>query len=140
MQRAEATRESPALLPDFSIGGERVVLDEVAGRQGLPAEIVMDNGPEFTGRALFAWSARTGVRLCFIQPGKPIQNAFVESFIGRLRGECLNQHWFGSLPEAPGSSKLGGSTTTASDRTARSATRRRRALQRRAHATKQSSS
>ena len=60
----------------------------------------MDNGPEFTGRALFAWSARTGVRLRFIQPGKPTQNAFVESFIGRFRDECLNQHWFGSLVEA----------------------------------------
>jgi putative transposase len=60
----------------------------------------MDNGPEFTGHALFAWSARTGVRLRFIQPGKPIQNAFVESFIGRFRDECVNQHWFGSLAEA----------------------------------------
>ena len=76
------------------------VLDELAARHGLPEEIVMDNGPEFTGRALFAWSARTGVRLRFIQPGKPIQNAFVESFIGRFRDECLNQHWFGSLDEA----------------------------------------
>jgi Integrase core domain len=52
------------------------------------------------GRALFAWSARTGVRLHFIQPGKPIQNTFAESFIGRFRNECLNQHWFGSLAEA----------------------------------------
>jgi putative transposase len=98
----DATRESPALLADFAIGGERVVrvLDELACRHGLPEEIVMDNGPEFTGRALFAWSARTGVRLRFIQPGKPIQNAFVESFIGRFRDECLSQHWFGSLAEA----------------------------------------
>jgi putative transposase len=98
----DATRESPALLADFAIGGERVVrvLDELAAQHGLPEEIVMDNGPEFTGRALFAWSARTGVRLRFIQPGKPIQNAFVESFIGRFRDECLNQHWFGSLAEA----------------------------------------
>ena len=80
----DATRESPPLLPDFSISGERVVrlLDEVACRHSLPAEIVIDNGPEFTGRPLFAWSARTGVRLRFIQLGKPIQNAFVESFIG----------------------------------------------------------
>jgi putative transposase len=98
----DATRESPALLADFSIGAERIVrvLDELACRHGLPEEIVIDNGPEFTGRALFAWSARTGVRLRFIRPGKPIQNGFVESFIGRFRGECLNQHWFGSLPEA----------------------------------------
>ena len=98
----DATRESPALLPDFAIGGEQVVrlLDDLACRHGLPEEIVMDNGPESTGRALFAWSARTGVRLRFIQPGKPIQNAFAESFIGRFRDECLNQHWFGSLAEA----------------------------------------
>ena len=98
----DGTRESPALLADFSIGGTRVVrlLDELADQHGLPEEIVMDNGPEFTGRALFAWSARTGVRLRFIQPGKPIQNAFVESFIGRFRDQCLNQHWFGSLAEA----------------------------------------
>ena len=96
----DATRESPALLPDFAIGGEQVVrlLDDLACRHGLPEEIVMDNGPESTGRALFAWSARTGLR--FIQPGKPIQNAFAESFIGRFRDECLNQHWFGSLAEA----------------------------------------
>ena len=59
----------------------------------------MDNGPEFTGRALFDWSARPGVRLRFIQPGKPIQNAFVQSFIGRFR-ESLNQHWFRWLAEA----------------------------------------
>jgi putative transposase len=76
------------------------VLHEFACRHGLPEEIVMDNGPEFTGRALFAWSARTGVRLRFIQPGKPIQNAFLESFIGRFRHECLNQHWFGFFAEA----------------------------------------
>jgi integrase-like protein len=85
----------------------------------------MDNGPEFTGRALFAWSARTGVRLRFIQPGKPIQNAFVESFIGRFRDECLNQHWFGCSPRPRGSSRPGANTTTASDRTVRSATSRR---------------
>jgi putative transposase len=71
----DGTRESPALLADFSIGGAPVVrlLDELACRHRLPAEIVMDNGPEFTGRALFAWSARTGVRLGFIPPGKPFR-------------------------------------------------------------------
>jgi putative transposase len=62
----------------------------------LPKETVMVNGPEFTDRPLLAWSARTGVRLRFVQPRRPIQNAFVESFIGRARNECLNQHWFGS--------------------------------------------
>ena len=57
-------------------------------------------GPELTSKAMFLWSQRTGVRLRFIEPGKPIQNAYVESFIGRFRDECLNEHWFGSLAEA----------------------------------------
>src|SRR6266404_9813209 len=62
--------------------------------------IVLDNGPEFRGRALAAWSAERGVRLQFIQPGKPVQNAYVESFNGRLRDECLNANWFTSLSDA----------------------------------------
>ena len=64
---------------------------------GLPEEIVLDNAPEGTSRAMFGWSERAGVGLRFIEPGTPIQNAFVESFNGRLRDECLNQHWFRSL-------------------------------------------
>ena len=67
---------------------------------GLPEEIVLDNGPEGTSRAMFDWSERTGVRLRFIEPGKPVQNAFVESFNGKLRDECLNLHWFRSLHHA----------------------------------------
>jgi putative transposase len=59
-----------------------------------------DNGPEFRGRALAAWSAERGVRLEFIQPGKPVQNAYVESCNGRLRDECLNANWFTSLSDA----------------------------------------
>ena len=61
---------------------------------------MLDNGPEGTSRAMFDWSERTGVRLRFIEPGKLVQNAFVESFNGRLRDECLNQHWFRSLRHA----------------------------------------
>ena len=61
---------------------------------------MLDNGPEGTSRAMFDWSERTGVRLRFIEPGKPVQNAFVESFNGRLRDECLNQHWFRWLRRA----------------------------------------
>ena len=75
-------------------------LDELAGHLGLPEEIVLDNGPEGTSRAMFDWSERTGVRLRFIEPGKPVQNAFVESFNGRMRDECLNLHWFRSLRHA----------------------------------------
>lgn len=89
--RGQHARE-PGAPGRLLISGAQVarLLDELACRHGLPAEIVMDNGPEFTGRALFAWSARTGVRLRFIQPGKPIRNAFVGSFIGRFRDECLD--------------------------------------------------
>jgi putative transposase len=72
-------------------------LDDLALLHGLPEEIVLDNGPEGTSRAMFDWSERTGVRLRFIEPGKPVQNAFVESLNGKLRDECLNLHWFRSL-------------------------------------------
>jgi putative transposase len=96
------TRECPAIEVDTSLGGLRVrrVLDRVAGERGLPEAIVLDNGPEFRGRALAAWSEERGVRLEFIQPGKPVQNAYVESFNGRLRDECLNANWFTSLNDA----------------------------------------
>ena len=76
------------------------MLDRIASERGLPEAIVLDNGPEFRGRALAAWSEERGVRLEFIQPGKPVQNAYVESFNGRLRDECLNANWFTSLSDA----------------------------------------
>src|SRR5256886_16267806 len=60
----------------------------------LAPTIVVDNGPEFAGRVLDAWAYRRGITLAFIQPGKPTQNAFIESFNSRLRDECLNAHWF----------------------------------------------
>jgi putative transposase len=97
------TRESLAIEVDTSIAGERVarVLDRViAERGGQPEEIVMDNGPELTSRALDQWPYERGIRLRFIAPGKPVQNAFIESFNGRLRDECLNQHWFWSVGDA----------------------------------------
>ena len=75
-------------------------LDDLALLHGLPEEIVLGNGPEGTSGAMFDWSERTGVRLRFIEPGKPVQNAFVESFHGRLRDECLDRHWFLSLVDA----------------------------------------
>ena len=60
----------------------------------------MDNGPELTSKAMFLWSEKTGVRLDFIEPGKPMQNGFIESFNGKFRDECLNENWFTSLEEA----------------------------------------
>jgi putative transposase len=96
------TRECPAIEVDTSLGGLRVrrVLDRMASERGLPEAIVVDNGPEFRGRALAAWSEQRRVRLEFIQPGKPAQNAYIESFNGRLRDECLNANWFTSLSDA----------------------------------------
>lgn len=76
------------------------MLDRIASERGLPEAIVLDNGPEFRGRALAAWSEERGVRLEFIQPGKPTQNAYIKSFNGRLRDECLNANWFTSLSDA----------------------------------------
>ena len=96
------SRFSDEQIIDLSISGARVAryLDELGERFGLPGEIVLDNGPEGTSRAMFEWSERTGVRLRFIEPGKPVQNAFVESLNGKLRDECLNLHWFRSLRHA----------------------------------------
>jgi len=96
------TRESPAIEIDISLPGARVVrvLEDVALRRGLPQTIVMDNGPELTSRVLDQWAYAHGVELRFIDPGKPVQNAFIESFNGRFRDECLNQHWFVNLAHA----------------------------------------
>lgn len=76
------------------------VLERLVEMRGAPKAIVIDNGPEFTGRALDAWAYRRGVVLAFIQPGKPSQNAFAESFNGKFRDECLNQHWFIDIADA----------------------------------------
>ena len=85
-----------------TITGERVtrVLDYLGWSRELPEEIVLDNGPEFTSLVMDQWAHRNRVALDFIQPGKPTQNAFVESFNGKFRDECLNEHWFVSLPDA----------------------------------------
>jgi putative transposase len=96
------TRESLAIEVDTSLTGARVarVLDRVIAERGIPAAIAMDNGPELTSRALDQWAYEHGVELRFIDPGKPSQNGFIESFNGRLRDECLNEHWFTSLADA----------------------------------------
>ncbi len=98
----EGTRESPALVAARSLTGERVVsvLEHLAGVRGLPRTISVDHGTEFTSRALDAWAEQRGVTLDFIRPGKPNDNAFIESFNSRLRDECLNEHWFQTLAEA----------------------------------------
>jgi putative transposase len=96
------TRECLAIEVDTSLPGERVVrvLDRLVESGRKPHVIVLDNGPEFAGRVLDTWAVRNKVQLRFIDPGKPIQNAYIESFNARLRDECLNQHWFTSLEEA----------------------------------------
>ncbi|GHD56117.1 hypothetical protein GCM10007350_02600 [Jeongeupia chitinilytica] len=75
-------------------------LDEMARFRGYPAAIRADQGPEFTGKVLDQRAYQRGIRLKLIQPGKPTQNAFIESFNGKFRDECLNEHWFCSLMEA----------------------------------------
>lgn len=89
-------------LVDTSISGERLsrYLDGLKTERPLPGTLVMDNGPELTSKAMYFWSRRNRVKLHFIQPGKPTQNAFVESFNGRFRDGCLNQHWFKDLADA----------------------------------------
>ncbi len=96
------TRESPGLLVDTSIGGVRVTrfLDQLAEMHGLPEIMVIDQGSEFTSRAFLGWAEKRGIDLRFIDPGKPNQNAYIESFNGKFRDECLNVHWFESLEDA----------------------------------------
>jgi len=97
------TREALAIEVDTSLSGVRVarVLDRVTEERGaVPQVLVLDNGPELTSRALDQWAYKRGVRLHFIDPGKPQQNGFIESFNGKLRDECLNEHWFLSLADA----------------------------------------
>lgn len=98
----DATHEAVAIMAEHSIGGEHLtrMLDEVCSKRGRPSIIRSDNGKEFTGRAMLTWAHRNGVALKLIEPGKPNQNAYVESFNGRLRDECLNEHWFVSLSHA----------------------------------------
>lgn len=95
-------RECLATEVDTSLTGARVVrvLARLRELRGLPQVLVTDNGPEFAGQALDVWAYAQGVKLHFIEPGKPVQNAFIESFNGKMRDECLNEHWFTSLGEA----------------------------------------
>ena len=98
----DATHESVAVIPERAISGYALtrILDQVARQRGLPKAIRTDNGKEFCSRAMLAWAHARGIELWLIEPGKPNQNAYIESFNGRLRDECLNEHWFTSLTHA----------------------------------------
>jgi len=96
------TREALALVADRSLTGLKVAaaLSTVLQRRSTPEAISVDNGTEFVSKAMDAWAYAHGVRLDFIRPCRPVENAFIESFNGRLRDECLNSHVFGSVAEA----------------------------------------
>ena len=98
----DATTEAVALVPARALGGMAVtrVLDRLALTRRLPRVLRTDNGLEFCGRAMLTWAHERGVALRLIAPGKPTQNAYIESFNGRFRDECLNEHWFTSLTHA----------------------------------------
>jgi putative transposase len=95
------SRRCLTIQADTSLNGQRVsrILEALRQADRLPGTIVCDNGPEFTSKAMLKWSLDTGIKLDFIEPGKPTQNAFIESFNGKFRQECLRQHWFRSLHE-----------------------------------------
>ena len=98
----DCTRECLVIEVDTSLTGRRVatVLERLADTRGLPDSITVDHGPEFEGAVLDAWAYANGVQLAFIRPGKPVENAYIESFNGRFRDECLNEHWFTSMAHA----------------------------------------
>ncbi len=96
------SRRCVVLVADTSFSGARVsrILEEVGSLHPLPEMVVTDNGPEFTSKALDQWAYQRKVKLHFIRPGKPVENAYVESFNGKFRDECLNSNWFASLLHA----------------------------------------
>jgi len=96
------TRECPAIEVDTGISSRQVtrVLERVIAERGLPRALRCDNGPEFTSRHFIGWCAQKKIELIHIQPGRPMQNAHVESFNGRLRDECLNTSWFLNITDA----------------------------------------
>jgi putative transposase len=96
------TKECPEIEVARSLPGQRVVsvLNRLAFIHGKPEVIILDNGPEMISKALDQWAYENGVKLHFIDPGKPTQNGFIESFNGKFRDECLNSHWFRDLADA----------------------------------------
>jgi putative transposase len=112
-RRLMNAKESARYLTGLRVARE---LDRIAELRGYPNMIVSDNGTELTSNAILAWQQQRGVEWHYIAPGKPMQNGFVESFNGRLRDECLNEHLFANSTRRARSSKNGGSTTTPTDR------------------------
>ncbi|SHM20461.1 Transposase InsO and inactivated derivatives [Rhodanobacter sp. OK091] len=98
----DATHESMAIVPERAIGRHQLtrILDQLRVTRGLPQVIRTDNGKEFCGRTMLTWTPERGVMPRLIEPGKPNQNAYIESHSGRLREECLNVHWFPSRAHA----------------------------------------
>jgi putative transposase len=98
----DCSREAILQYVDFSISGVRLVrlFEELKNKRMLPAQIVCDNGTEFTSKAFRIWAKENKVEIHYIDKGKPMQNGFVESFNGKFRDECLNEEWFKSLSEA----------------------------------------
>lgn len=98
----DATHEAVAIAPERAISGQSLtrMLDRLKRTRGLPQIIRTDNGKEFCGKAMLTWAHDHGVSLRLIEPGKPNQNAYIESFNGRLRDECLNEHCFITLTHA----------------------------------------
>jgi putative transposase len=96
------TRECPAIEVGVSVGSQRVtrVLERVIDERGAPKSLRCDNGPEFTSRHFIAWCEQRGITLIHIEPGRPMQNGYVESFNGRFRDECLNANWFVNMVDA----------------------------------------
>ena len=96
------SRECPLIVVDFSFDGRKVIegLELAALNRKLPSSITVDNGTEFYSRAIDSWAYQNNVRLDFIRPGKPVENAFIESFNGKLRDECLNTNVFFSIEDA----------------------------------------
>ena len=96
------TRECPAIEVNTGLSGRHVtrVLERVIEQRGKPQALKSDNGPEFTSRHFIAWCAEQNITLTHTQPGRPMQNGYVESFNGRFRDECLNANWFANLNDA----------------------------------------
>jgi putative transposase len=98
----DCTRECMAIEVDTSLTGARfkAVMQRLAETRGLPRSVTVDNGPEFAGQMLDSWACEANVHLSFIRPGKPNENALIESLNGKFRDECLNEHWFVTMAQA----------------------------------------
>ncbi len=127
----DATHEAIAVVPEHNISSRQLVrmLEDICTRRGYPKIVRTDNGKEFCGRAMLTWVHENHVLLRLIEPGKPNQNGYIESFNGRLRDECLNEHWFTSLAHARAVIEAGDVNTTRNARSDLSADLRHRSTQ-----------